>query len=148
MQEPEKKLWISKRGTCAFLPAEPPLPNFRMRDIPEGIDPMKKYLFVPDDITDPWGEGTLEELPLPVPASVTPRQIRLALIDRGIMPGQITTMLTAIENETLREKSLAEWEFASAVRRDHPLITQLGGALQFTSDDVDDLFREANTIGG
>jgi len=89
-----------------------------------------------------------EYLPMPtVPESVTPRQIRLALIDRGIMPEQITAMLEAIEDVTLRAKSLAEWEYAQTVRRDHPLISQLGESLEFTSDDVDALFREAKAIG-
>lgn len=84
--------------------------------------------------------------PEPVPQKVTPRQIRLALIDRGIMPEQITQMLTAIEDETLRAKSLAEWEFASTVRRDHPLIEQLATALEFAAADVDEIFREAAAV--
>ena len=104
-----------------------------------------------------WGEapssphtvpGPADYLPPPaVPQSVTPRQIRLALIDRGIMPEQITQMLSGIEDEVLRAKALAEWEFASEVKRDHPLIAQLAGALEFTDEDVDEVFREAKAIG-
>lgn len=88
-----------------------------------------------------------EPEPEPVPSQVTPRQIRLALIDRGIMPSQITQMLTSIEDETLREKALVEWEKATTVRRDHPLIAQLSSALSFNEEDVDELFREARVIG-
>ena len=83
----------------------------------------------------------------PVPQSVTPRQIRLALIDRGIMPEQITAMLSGIEDTVLRAKALAEWEFASEVKRTHPLIAQLAGALEFGAEDVDDVFRKAKAIG-
>ncbi len=95
-----------------------------------------------------WSEDTgewLEFVPV-VPESVTPRQIRLALIDRGIMPEEITAQLSAIEDPVLRAKSLAEWEFASEVKRNHPLIAQLTGALQFTDDDVDEIFREADAL--
>lgn len=56
------------------------------------------------------------------------------------MPGEL-------KDTTLRAKSLAEWEYAQMVRRDHPLIAQLGTALEFTPDDVDELFREAKSIG-
>lgn len=94
-----------------------------------------------------WVAPEPEPEPEPVPQSVTPRQIRLALIDRGIMPEQITQMLSAIDDELLRAKSLAEWEYASIVKRDHSLISQLGTELEFNSEDVDDLFREANAIG-
>ena len=95
-----------------------------------------------------WEDGQWVEFVPPVPQSVTPRQIRLALIDRGIMPSQITQMLNAIEDETIREKSLAEWEFASSVKRTHPLIAQLATTLEFGDEDVDDIFREAAALGG
>ena len=41
----------------------------------------------------------------------------------------------------------AEWEFASEVKRDHPLIAQLAGALEFGAEDVDEVFRKAKAIG-
>ena len=113
----------------------------------EGSEPVLGSLQMTQEQIDDAEAAANAPAPPAVPESVTPRQIRLALIDRGIMPEQITAMLEAIEDAVLRAKSLAEWEFASAVRRDHPLIAQLGGALQFTSADVDDLFREAKAIG-
>jgi hypothetical protein len=96
-----------------------------------------------------WSEdaGEWVEFVPSVPQSVTPRQIRLALIDRGIMPEDITAQLSAIEDSVLRAKALAEWEFARDVKRSHPLIAQLAGALQFTDDDVDEIFREAEALG-
>ena len=94
-----------------------------------------------------WEDGQWVEFVPPVPESVTPRQIRLALIDRGIMPEQITQMLSGIEDTVLRAKALAEWEFASEVKRTHPLIAQLAGALEFGAEDVDEVFRKAKAIG-
>lgn len=94
-----------------------------------------------------WEDGQWAKFVPPVPQEVTPCQIRLALIDRGIMPSKITQVLSAIEEETLREKSLAEWEFASSVKRDHSLIAQLASTLRFTEADVDDIFREAAAFG-
>lgn len=98
-----------------------------------------------DSSSDPHPTPDLAEyLPMPtVPESVTPRQIRLALIDRGIMPEQITAILEAIEDVTLRAKSLAEWEYALEIRRDDPLIDQLSSELNFTDTEVDNLFIEA-----
>lgn len=87
-----------------------------------------------------------EALRGPVPGSVTPRQIRLALIDRGTMPEDITAQLGGISDPVLRAKSLAEWEFAPIVERNHPLINQLADSLEFTQEDVDDLFREASKL--
>ena len=103
----------------------------------------------PTDPEKPFAEGSVvlvDTPPPPVPQAVTPRQIRLALIDRAIMPEQITQMLEAIEDGAIRAKSLAEWGFATTVRRDHPLIAQLSAALEFSQEDVDELFREAAVL--
>lgn len=93
-----------------------------------------------------WVDGEWVDYTPPVPSAVTPRQIRLALIDRGIMPEEITTMIQAVEDPILRAKSLAEWEFATSVSRNNPLIAQLGEALEFTQEDVDEIFREASYL--
>lgn len=113
----------------------------------EGSEPQAHEMSITQSQIDDAEIEANAPAPPAVPESVTPRQIRLALIDRGIMPEQITAMLEAIEDVTLRAKSLAEWEYAQIVHRDHPLISQLGESLEFTSDDVDALFREAKAIG-
>jgi len=79
----------------------------------------------------------------PVPKSATPRQLRLALIDEGIMPSDIEAALNAITDPTERVKALTEWEYALTYERNHPLVETLGQVFEKSSDDLDDLFRKA-----
>lgn len=83
--------------------------------------------------------------PAPEIAAVTPRQIRLALIDIGILPEQITAALSAIPNQKARAKALAEWEFAGVIARSHPLIPGLCAAFGMADAQVDALFAAAAT---
>ena len=80
---------------------------------------------------------------VPVVVSITPRQMRLALIDIGVMPNQITSALAAIPDAQARAKALAEWEFAGAILRTHPLIPGLCAAFGMSEAQVDALFAAA-----
>lgn len=94
-------------------------------------------------------EGAPSEDPAPaptVPEAVTPRQVRLALIGIGIFPEMITGALGAIPDKVTRAKALAEWEFATEVRRDHALIGMLSAALGQSSEQIDTLFTTAATL--
>lgn len=75
-------------------------------------------------------------LPIP-PAAVTPRQIRLALLAQG--------MLDAVNAAIAAAGSAAqiEWDYATSIRRDHPLIASLMASLGKTEDEVDALFIAA-----
>lgn len=85
--------------------------------------------------------------PEPVPATVSNQQLRLALIDAGIMPSAILAQLQAMPSGAAKEKALAAWEYANEFRRDHPLVTALSAQLGLTSAQVDSLFRSAATLG-
>lgn len=76
------------------------------------------------------------ELP-PVPEMVSMRQARLAMLDAGIL-AQVDA---AIGQSS--EANKIEWEYATDLRRDHPLVAQLAPALSLSEDDVDNLFRSA-----
>lgn len=77
--------------------------------------------------------------PEPVPEAITNRQARLALLSAGL--------LTAAENaldglpSPDKEAAIVEWEYATEVRRGHPLIESIAIALGLTEQEVDDLFR-------
>lgn len=82
-----------------------------------------------------------------VPAAVTPRQLRLQLLTGGVTPAMVQASLEAIPDPAQREAALIEWEYASEVRRDHPLVASLAGALGYTtSAQVDQLFRAAYAL--
>lgn len=78
--------------------------------------------------------------PAPVPASVTPRQARLALLNAGLLD-QVEAAIAAGPRA-----DQITWEFAVDVRRDYPMIANLGTALGFTDAQIDDLFRTAATL--
>jgi hypothetical protein len=80
----------------------------------------------------------------PIPEAVTARQARLALLGAGVLANvdQALASIPGVEGEAAR----IEWEYASEVRRDSPLIAALAPALGLTEEQVDDLFRAAEGL--
>ena len=76
-----------------------------------------------------------------VPEVVSARQARLALIGAGLLDA-VETAIAALPSAADR----VEWEYATEIRRDHPLIASLGVALSLSTEDIDDLFRIAGMI--
>ena len=75
-----------------------------------------------------------------VPASITPRQCRLLLLNKGLLAS--VTAVIAQQNEDVR----ITWEYALEFRRDDPLINQLAPVLNFTQEMLDQFFIEAATL--
>ena len=93
-----------------------------------------------------WAVEDIDPSGLPVPGSVSPAQLREALIDFGILPEQITTALSKISDAKAKAKALARWEYATAIERAHPLIAQMAGAFGLTTGQVDAIFRAASEL--
>jgi hypothetical protein len=85
-----------------------------------------------------------EPEPEPVPASVTSRQARLALLGIGLLD-DVEAALASLEGPQGRAAQI-EWEYALAVERQSPLIAALAPALGLTDEQVDDLFRAAVSL--
>ena len=80
----------------------------------------------------------------PVPQVVTMRQARLALLVAGLL-GRVNDALAAmpdVEGEAAR----IEWEYATTVERDSPLIAGLAGALGLDDGAIDALFISAGKM--
>lgn len=94
-----------------------------------------------DDFTPPVSE---QPEALPVPEAVTARQARLALLGAGVlgMVEQALASMPGVEGDVAR----IEWEYAQEIRRDSPLIGALAPALGLTGEQVDDLFRSAESL--
>jgi len=75
-----------------------------------------------------------------VPASITPRQLRLALVGAGISLDAIAAALSG------NDLALIEWEYSSEFRRDHPMVAAIGAQLGMDGDQIDALFIQAATI--
>lgn len=93
-----------------------------------------------------WTEShTLEDHPPPpIPSVVTMRQARLALLAAGLL-SQVDNVIDGLE-EPGRSAARIEWEYATELRRNHPLVAALGSALELTEQQIDDLFLAASEI--
>lgn len=78
----------------------------------------------------------------PIPASVTMRQARLALLRAGLLD-QVATAIAAIAEPMQRQAAQIEWEFAATVDRASPFTQQLANGLGLTDAQLDALFTEA-----
>lgn len=86
-------------------------------------------------------ELTPAELAARVPRSVSMRQARLALLDSGLL--QLVNNAIAAMHGTEGEAARIEWEYATEVRRDSPLVGALAGPLNLTEAELNQLFISA-----
>ena len=80
-------------------------------------------------------------LPAPVPAEVTMRQARLALLSAGLLD-TAQGVIDALPMPARRQAQI-EWEYALSVRRDHPLIALMISEGLATEAEVDGLYVAA-----
>lgn len=88
-----------------------------------------------------WSDGAIVSV-TPVPKSVTPRQVRLHLLNQGLLD-----MVEAIIASSDRATKIT-WEFATEFRRDDPLLLALSSRpeLSLTSDQIDQFFIAAANL--
>ncbi len=77
----------------------------------------------------------------PVPASVTPLQIRKALRHVGLKEA-VDAMLANVPEEVAEE-----WEYATAIDRHNSTLLAAARGLGMSDEQVDDLFRLAASLG-
>ena len=80
-----------------------------------------------------------------VPASVTPRQARLALLQIGKLDA-VSAALAAIPDPAQRTAAQIEWEYATVIERNSPLVQSLAAGLGLTAPAIDALFEAASRI--
>lgn len=76
----------------------------------------------------------------PVPASVTPLQIRKALRHAGLKEA-VDAMIANVPEEISEE-----WEYATTIDRHNPTLLAAAQGLGMSEEQVDDLFRLAATM--
>lgn len=95
-------------------------------------DDLTRFGIEPYEVTDePTGAS--------VPEAVSPRQIRLALFQLN----QLSAVQAFIDAGS--DDLKIEWEYATEVRRDHPMWSVGAAALGLSEEDVDGLFILAAT---
>jgi hypothetical protein len=79
-----------------------------------------------------------------VPAAVTQRQARRALLAAG----KLATVNAAIAGMSGAEGEAAriDWEFAASIERASPLVAAMGAVLQMDGAALDALFRQAAAL--
>jgi hypothetical protein len=75
-----------------------------------------------------------------VPASVSNAQLRRALNAQNLL-GQVDAAVQQIGGD-----ALIQWEYASSFLRFHPLVIQIGCAMNKTEADIDNLFKAAAAL--
>jgi hypothetical protein len=84
--------------------------------------------------------------PLPsVPPSVSPRQMRIALITSGVSLQDIEDTLDSLP-EPHRSIAKVTWEYSVEFQRNNPILISLAPMLGLTEQQVDDLFILASTL--
>jgi len=81
-----------------------------------------------------------------VPASISPRQIRLWFIQNNIPLATVENAINGIEDVVLRETTKVEWEYSPYVERNHPMINNLGAILGLTPEQIDQAFIAASAL--
>lgn len=87
-----------------------------------------------------FGEPEIEPA-APVLVPITRRQLRLTLLAHGLLD-QVEPAIAALD-EPERSVATIEWQDASEYRRDHPLIAQVGTALELDEAAIDAMWIEA-----
>ena len=86
-----------------------------------------------------WDGSAIVEV-TPVPASVTPRQVRLLLLSQNLLD-QVEGVIAASDKATQ-----ITWAYASEFRRNDPLLTALASQLGLSDEQVDQFFIAAAEI--
>lgn len=130
--------------------------EYRSISIPKSVILGFELLELPDEIipTDIFSseykyiEGTfvkvVQNIARDIPKEVSMRQARLALNRAGLYQ-QIPAILDSLDANT-RDEAKIEWEFATTVAYDSPLVSVLITALNLTTTQVEDLFILAATL--
>lgn len=95
-------------------------------------------------LTDAEVAAITTALPPPPPASVTMRQARLALLAAGHLSA-VTAALAATPGMA-GEAARIEWEYASTLERDSPLVQAFAAQLGLSAATLDALFATAATL--
>lgn len=123
--------WGGIWGQCPGIPNPLKLPNGDIVHAPSLNTAYSGYTLV---------EWLMDEPPPSIPASITPRQCRLLLLQQGLL-ADVEAMI-AQSTEDVR----ITWEYALEFRRDDPLLNQLAANLGLTEAQIDEFFLAASAL--
>ena len=119
--------------------AEPDWPG--LADYDQAVELAEDQAVAPGHTYD----GSVFAPPAPrVPAAVTMRQARLALLGANLL-SSVDTAIDALPEPT-KSAARIEWEYSNELQRGNALVAALTPALGLTSEQVDALFIAASTL--
>jgi len=77
---------------------------------------------------------------------LTPRQLRLALVQSGTSLSSVEAALDAIEDPAERELAQIEWNYATRFERTDTLLTAIAAVVGYTDTEIDTLWLWAGTL--
>lgn len=83
--------------------------------------------------------------PAPVPASVTRRQAREALLNVGLLD-DVEMAIAVIKDETERRRAEIYWMDSATFERNSAMLAQIGGRIGLSDTDIDELFIAAAAL--
>lgn len=93
----------------------------------------------PVNNTQTWELVENVVIPDPVPFSITQRQARLIMLEKGI--------LDTVENTLkMSPEKYIEWTYASSIERTNPLIIEMADSLELSPEDIDEMFISASKL--
>jgi hypothetical protein len=125
---------------------ENPYPNFdndtQTVDRSENMDLNQKKYFVNYSVRN-LTQQEIEDRK-PQYNECTPRQFRLGLLDYGIDPDTITSMISQLPDIDERKRVSITWEYAVLIEKNNPLIINFAQVLGVDQSGIDEIFRLAN----
>jgi PAS domain-containing protein len=117
--------------------------------IKEGEQPAQGYFvasrkLVDKDLRPVWKNTFAKTAEPEVPEEVTMRQAKIVLSRAGRF-AQANAALESMSGQQ-GEEARIEWQYATVLRRDHPLVIGIGQALGMDDTTIDTLFREAAKV--
>lgn len=128
--------------------------ELRIETNPEVISTLERkgWVNTPQPSYDPttqsctWENCTwvVTDIPIQVPQIIPNWSLRAQLQIMGLFD----SVQTMVDNLTGTEKIIAvqQWEYGNQVERYHPLVIQIGTELGLTSQQIDQIFIDANNL--
>ena len=127
----EAKSWGGTWGECPGIPNPLILPNGDHVHASSLNVEYSGYMLT---------EWMMDEPPPRVPEVITPRQLRIVLLQQGLLP-QVEAMVTSADAATQ-----ITWEYATEFRRNHEMLIAMAAQLGMTDEQLDHLFITASQL--
>ncbi|NVD38960.1 hypothetical protein HT585_08840 [Ensifer sp. HO-A22] len=124
-------------------PTDEILASYREGTIEVPLKPSADHQY----ILDGWVHvpPTTEEIRARMPP-LTARQFRLGLLSGGYTTAQVTQAIEAMPDGEQKETAKIEWEYATILKRLHPLVAVIGAAVNLTDTQIDSMWVAAANV--